>query len=57
MLASQRGLPEVVHLLLKSGTEVNAKTLNGKTALSIAAGANHADVLKLLTSYGGKYSE
>lgn len=53
MLAAQNGYCEIAQILLDGGARINARTLDGKTALSLAAGFNHPDIVKLLTGVAG----
>jgi ankyrin repeat protein len=43
-----------VKLLLEQGVEVNAKNHNGETALVVAAGMKHMEIMHTLLQYGGE---
>jgi ankyrin repeat protein len=44
----------VVKLLIERGADVNAKEINGWTALMIALGEGHEEIVELLKSYEAK---
>ena len=48
MIASRRGYPEVVKLLLAKGADPNATGPNGATALQIAEQWNRPDIINIL---------
>lgn len=52
MLACASGKPEIVHLLLYRGAEVNAKDENGATALMWAAWNGQVEAVRLLLDRG-----
>jgi ankyrin repeat protein len=52
MAASAMGYTEVVRVLLSHQANVNEKTVNGKTALSVAIQLGHNDVADLLRENG-----
>ncbi|KAI9764162.1 MAG: hypothetical protein M1840_008644 [Geoglossum simile] len=47
--AAEKGHETVARLLLEKGADLNAKTLDGKTALHLAAENGHVMVVRLLT--------
>lgn len=57
MLAAQNGYREIVQILLDGGARINARTLDGKTTLSLAARFNHPDIVRLLIERGGEYPD
>ena len=52
MVASLKGDPEIVQLLLDAGAEVNATNSNGETALKLASREGHTRVIELLKKAG-----
>ena len=48
MLAAGKGHVEFVSLLLDLAVDVNARTVDGKTAMSHADGAGHTGIVQLL---------
>eukprot|EP00941_MAST-03F_sp_MAST-3F-sp1_P003595 g3595.t1 len=49
MLAAESGSSEIVHeLLLRHSVDINAQSSDGRTALALAAGQNHMEVISLL---------
>jgi len=49
------GQKQGVELLLAHGADVSAKTGDGQTPLDIALGLGHRDIVRLLSSSGGKF--
>ncbi|UCC74274.1 MAG: ankyrin repeat domain-containing protein [Gemmatimonadota bacterium] len=54
MGAALFGHTEVGSLLLKHGADVNAKAVDGATALSLAEQAGHTEVANLLREHGAR---
>ena len=58
MIASDKGVGNIVVVLLEAGTDVNAKCTgryrNGSTALDIAGEKGNGEIMKLLEEAGGK---
>jgi ankyrin repeat protein len=54
MHAAGSGNVEIARLLLAKGADVNAKTKEGRTALSTAIQEGHAEVVALLKAVGAK---
>ena len=48
MIAAFRGNPEIARFLIEKNADVNAKTIDGQTALMIAAENGHRDVRFLI---------
>ena len=48
MFASALGKAEIVSLLVESGAEIGARTTDGQTALTAAAGEGHAEIVSFL---------
>jgi uncharacterized protein len=57
LLAADRGLPEMVSVLLKSGANPHAVDHVGRGALIFGAGSGNADVVRLLLAAGLKANE
>jgi ankyrin repeat protein len=53
MIAAAGNRSSVVELLLKSGADVNARSEDGRTALSIAQSNNNDAVVKILEAAAG----
>lgn len=53
-LAVYRQHWDVAELLVKSGADVNYKTLNGHTALMVASEYNNVDIVSLLISHSAE---
>lgn len=51
--ASSNGNEELIRFLIKNGADVNAKTADGNTPLSIV-GSNHPDIVEILKAAGAK---
>jgi ankyrin repeat protein len=49
-----KGQLEIIKLLIETGANVNAKNINGDTALMYAYGNKRKDIVKLLKNYGAK---
>ena len=45
---------DIVEYLLSKGADPNARTLAGATALSLAAAANHSDIVRVLQTRGAR---
>ncbi len=54
IFASEKGHKEIVDLLLANGADVNIKTTDGRTALTMASKYGHKEVKKLLIRAGAK---
>jgi len=52
LLAAREGSAAVIDTLVKSGADVNAKTLNGTTALMYAAASGSVDTVNALIAHG-----
>ena len=52
MVASLKGDPEIVQLLLDAGADVHAVNSNGETALKLASREEHTEVINLLKKAG-----
>jgi ankyrin repeat protein len=48
----QRGLVDCVRFLLLKGADVNAKTEDGRSALTVARKSGHRDIVAMLTAAG-----
>ncbi len=57
LLAAERGLPEMVSVLLKSGANPHAVDQVGRGALIFGAGSGSADVVRMLLAAGLKANE
>ena len=51
--AAESNAKELAELLISKGADVNAKTKDGQTPLSVAEANKHEDVAALLRSHGG----
>lgn len=54
MRAAENGHASIVTQLLQAGADVNAKTSEGATALSLAIAKNHVDIAAMLRLAGAK---
>ena len=52
-LASENGHPEIVDILLKSGSVITASDNKGNSALHYAASNGHLDIVRMLVEIGG----
>ena len=57
MMASQNGHLDVVRVLLDKGAEVNAKRIDGTTALMVASQNGHREVVRELLEKGAVEGE
>ena len=48
---------DIIHLMIKSGFEVNARTIYGYTPLMYATLADFSSIVRLLVLYGAKIDE
>lgn len=53
-VAAIKGNPEIVRILIENGADVNARTSDGRTPLSLAIGFSQGDVADLLRAAGAK---
>ncbi len=54
MKAARNNKLELVNFLIKNGANVNAKSMDGSTALSLAVEKGHNDIINVLKSNGAK---
>ena len=50
--AAENGHTEIAKLLIEAGTDVNAQSHEGYTALMLASGKSHTEIVKLLIEAG-----
>lgn len=54
MLASQRGHAHIVCILIKYGTSIDGRTVQGSTALMLSCKRGHVDVVRTLLCAGAE---
>jgi ankyrin repeat protein len=54
MIATRNNKPELVNFLILNGSDVNARSMDGSTALSLAVQKGYQDIIDVLKSNGAK---
>ncbi|XP_071827545.1 fibronectin type 3 and ankyrin repeat domains 1 protein-like [Apostichopus japonicus] len=55
MVCAQKGLTNIIEVLLPYGADVNAQNSSGKDAMMLASFAGHLEVVQLLRANGARY--
>jgi uncharacterized caspase-like protein len=57
IIAAWRGNPEIVHLLIEKGADVNIVNVSGYTPLSVAVASGHTNIVRILLDAGAEIND